>query len=611
MSSETTNISGHEETALKRLPVRFRRDPADLAKADPKRGIFQAKRAKDYYLEALKAVFQADVSVPGTLGMEETLSGAEVLLLNPGPCAAEVLGLASRFPEIKCLHIVESDEVNLDAIRSELTKDAVNLRLPELAGYVTDILHLPEELARRCDVVVAINVVDPKADRILRQDVAQQISRALKLGGLFYSAGETIRWTDSIIPLSLVRIPIEMETLKRAGYSDALPEPAFFLKRLPDESIPIEEAEEGTLREWWRKGLALIGQDTEDTDVIISQAPFVPRVEDGRGELNIDPWDFLITKPAVRRPAMAWTPETGDHFGKLTLGDLLQFNSQTGMYVFRVQQHPEVVLKMMKPFEGDIPDDPLQWDSLRKSKTLKRENQALRLLKGLPFIPQHIAHGYDPLSGWYAIVIEFEKSRALSHFMVWQHNQRQRRHENADDVQTSLEPMLKLLNSLAIVHDKGLVHQDLKPAHVLLRPDSNEAVLIDWGVARQIDEPLSDDRRSISWLHAAPERADLNVKTAAAIHQDLYAVGVMVIQLASDKNLNEQPRFLLDFFSQNGRMPMASELDPMLRPQWKWVAPVVAQAISSRKEIPGYADNRYTSAAEMTRGITRSQPGQA
>lgn len=79
---------------------------------------------------------------------------------------------------------------------------------------------------------------------------------------------------------------------------------------------------------------------------------------------------------------MDWTPRDGDRFGNFTLGSLLQFNRQTGMYVFRVGECPAVVLKLMKPFEGDIPDDPLEWNSLRKSKTLKRENGALKLLKG-------------------------------------------------------------------------------------------------------------------------------------------------------------------------------------------------------------------------------------
>jgi hypothetical protein len=140
---------------------------------------------------------------------------------------------------------------------------------------------------------------------------------------------------------------------------------------------------------------------------------------------------------------------------------------------------------------------------------------------------------------------------------------------------------------------------------VFLRPDSAEAVLIDWGVARKIHEPLADDRRSISWLHAAPERADFEVQTGAAMHQDLYAVGVMLLQLASDWDLNQHPRFLIDYFLKHGRMPLAAELGPKLRPLWKWAAPVIARAIRSRKDVPGYADNRYISAREMAEDIAR------
>jgi len=169
----------------------------------------------------------------------------------------------------------------------------------------------------------------------------------------------------------------------------------------------------------------------------------------------------------------------------------------------------------MKPFEGDVPDDPMEWDNLRKSKTFKRENQPLKLLKGFRFIPQRIAYGYDPTTGWYAIVVEYEKSRSLSDFMHWQYNRLRRSHETVEDVEQALEPVRGMLASLALVHEKGLVHQDLKPAHVLLRPDCPEAVIIDWGLARKIDEPLSEERRSFSWLHAAPEWADIDVATSA------------------------------------------------------------------------------------------------
>ena len=584
------------------LPVRFRRDPANLAGSDPKRGTMRSKQPKAYYLDGLTAVFQPSVSLPGTLRVDQKFSGAEVVLLNPGPSVVEVLGIINRFPDLKCLHVIESNEANLAAIRSELQKEVGRRWLPELAGYVTDLRNLPAELARRCELVVEINVVDPRADKLFRQDAAQQISRMLKLGGLFYSAGVTVRWTDGVTPLSLVRVRVRAKILKRVGYADALPRPVLYLKRSPDE--PNGMTEEGRWRGWWRKGLALIGQGPAKDRVAV-ESPFVPHVEDGRGEPNPAPWNFLITKPAIRRPAMDWSPQAGERFGNLTLGSLLQFNRQTGMYVFRVREDPEVVLKIMKPFEGDIPDDPLEWDNLRKSKTLKRENQALRLLKGLAFIPQRIAHGYDPATGWYAIVVECEQSRSFSHFIDRRYNRLHRCRETPADVASALEPVVMLLNSLAIIHDKGLVHQDLKPAHVFLRPASPEAVLIDWGLARKVDEPLSEERRSCSWIYAPPERSDVNVLASAGTHQDLYAVGVMLLQLASDLNFDERPRFLAEYFLKHGRMPPTAELELMLRPHWKWAAPVIARAISSRTDVPGYADHRFTSARDMAQEITR------
>jgi serine/threonine protein kinase len=607
MNEKPSRGKVEEMTPPPRLPVRFRRDAAELARANPGRGLMRTKHSRAYYLDGLTAVFQSCVNLPGTLRVDEKFSGAEVVLLNPGPNAVEILGILDRFPEIKCLHIIESSEQTIDAVRAALETEAGGRSLPEMIGYVTDVRHLPEELMGRCDLVVEINVVDPKADKLFRQDVARQISQLLKLGGLFYSAGVTVRWTDKVIPLSLVPISIRAKILKQAGYSDALPRPVFYLKHSPDAAIATTG--EVKWQKWWRKGLALVGQEAEAAEGVAIKASFVPRVEDGRGEPNIAPWNFLITKPAVRRPAMDWAPKEGDRFGNLTLGSLLQLNRETGMYVFRVQERPEVVLKLMKPFEGDIPDDPLEWDSLRKNKTLKRENQALKLLQGLGFIPQRIAHGYDPATGWYAIVVEFEKSRSLKNFIDRYGNRLHRHRETPADVESAVEAVVMVLNSLAIVHDKGVVHQDLKPAHVFLPPDSAKAVLIDWGLARKIDEPLSEDRRSISWLHAAPERSDINVAASASAHQDLYAVGVMLLQLAANWNLDEQPRFLMDHFSKHGRMPSATELEPMLRPPWKWAAPLIARAISSRKEVSGYAENRYTNARDMAQDIMRSYGG--
>jgi len=83
----------------------------------------------------------------------------------------------------------------------------------------------------------------------------------------------------------------------------------------------------------------------------------------------------------------------------------------------------------------------------------------------------------------------------------------------------------------------------------------------------------------------------------------------MVIQLGSDINLSEQPRFLVDYFLRHGHMPLTSGLELTLRPHWKWAAPVIVRAIGSRKNVPGYADNRYVSAHEMAQDIARTHGG--
>jgi serine/threonine protein kinase len=40
-------------------------------------------------------------------------------------------------------------------------------------------------------------------------------------------------------------------------------------------------------------------------------------------------------------------------------------------------------------------------------------------------------------------------------------------------------------NALTLVHEKGLLHRDLKPSNIMIRTGKQEAVLIDFGIARQ------------------------------------------------------------------------------------------------------------------------------
>ncbi|WP_372368295.1 serine/threonine protein kinase [Candidatus Uabimicrobium sp. HlEnr_7] len=59
-------------------------------------------------------------------------------------------------------------------------------------------------------------------------------------------------------------------------------------------------------------------------------------------------------------------------------------------------------------------------------------------------------------------------------------------------LEKNLEVMLDLMNAIAFAHDKGIVHNDLKPDNVMIG-EYGEVVLMDWGIAVDFrDEPNSN-----------------------------------------------------------------------------------------------------------------------
>ncbi|MFM6203567.1 MAG: serine/threonine protein kinase, partial [Dolichospermum sp.] len=46
-------------------------------------------------------------------------------------------------------------------------------------------------------------------------------------------------------------------------------------------------------------------------------------------------------------------------------------------------------------------------------------------------------------------------------------------------------------SALTVVHDNGLLHRDIKPQNIMLRSGKSEAVLIDFGIAREFSQNLT------------------------------------------------------------------------------------------------------------------------
>lgn len=133
--------------------------------------------------------------------------------------------------------------------------------------------------------------------------------------------------------------------------------------------------------------------------------------------------------------------------------------------------------------------------------------------------------------------------------------------------------------ALILVHQNGLLHRDVNPRNIMLRANKHEAVLIDFGIAREfIPDKTQSHTRYVSDGYAPPEQHVRKRKRGA--YTDIYALSATLYFLvtgqeplpALDRLYGEPlapPRQLKRNISEktNGAILKGLELDPEARPQ--------------------------------------------
>jgi serine/threonine protein kinase len=96
----------------------------------------------------------------------------------------------------------------------------------------------------------------------------------------------------------------------------------------------------------------------------------------------------------------------------------------------------------------------------------------------------------------------------------------------------------RVLNALCYLHDNGVIHGDVKPANIIIQPDTHQVVLVDYGLA--LVRPGKDaTNKGFTPMFASPEQRD---NKPLLPESDLYSLGLtMIYALGGDPAAGKVP----------------------------------------------------------------------
>lgn len=174
------------------------------------------------------------------------------------------------------------------------------------------------------------------------------------------------------------------------------------------------------------------------------------------------------------------------------------------------------------------------------------------------------------------------------------------RAEPVGSVAAVISVFISVCQALAHAHRRGIVHQDVKPANIVVG-DLAEVLLVDWGSALRMSEPFRKDRLYGTPLYMSPEQARLE---GSDCRSDLYSVGASLFHALTLRLPTWSEH--AEVFWERKRRGAIDVLPAAVRAR----VPARALAIAMHALAPRPED-RYQSAEQMLRDLRAYQSGDA
>ena len=154
----------------------------------------------------------------------------------------------------------------------------------------------------------------------------------------------------------------------------------------------------------------------------------------------------------------------------------------------------------------------------------------------------------------------------------------------------------QLMDVVTHLHDHDIVHRDVKPDNIVVRPDGT-IVLLDYGIVRRMEEMET----SATIIGTRPYMSPEQVNGKSERRSDIWAMGVVIYQIYTGKlpfSGSTEMELMQNIL--NVEPPNPRSLNPEISAQMEGA---IIRALRKRPQ------SRYTSAREMRDYILSSVPG--
>jgi serine/threonine-protein kinase len=229
------------------------------------------------------------------------------------------------------------------------------------------------------------------------------------------------------------------------------------------------------------------------------------------------------------------------------------------------------VIKQLKP----ISNDPQTYQMIQQR--FEREAATLEYLgESSEQIPK--LYAYFSENGQFYLVQEWIQGQTLTNFI---------QAKGCQSETTVREIILSLLAILNYVHNKGIIHRDIKPDNIILRSPDSKPVLIDFGAVKETIRTIinSSGQPTQSLVIGTPGYMPSEQAVGRPVYStDIYSLGLTAIYLLTGKHPQEFPTH-----------PQTGEI------LWQDHAANISLQLATvlNQAIKPHASDRYSTASKM------------